>query len=156
MADPSQNALVCRTYIARKNDSMQASERNQNQAEPDQARQRGRDNNCLLPCAAEPTPGDALALHASGRHGRTRCRLRRLRRRLRRRWLKPLQRSNHAIRQAALERLAPCHLNLYAEEGSLPAYTITRTDSEQDAILRALRLQHLADDQELADRIHPR
>ena len=57
---------------------------------------------------------------------------------------------------AALERLAPCHLNLYAEEGSLPAYTITRTDSEQDAILRALRLQHLADDQELADRIHPR
>jgi hypothetical protein len=58
--------------------------------------------------------------------------------------------------EAALELLATCHLNLYTADGSLPAYTVTRTDADQDAILRALRLQHLADDQELAERITPR
>lgn len=56
----------------------------------------------------------------------------------------------------ALEILATCHLNQYAGRSGDHAYTATQPDAEQAKILRVLRLQHLADDQELADRITPR
>ncbi len=58
---------------------------------------------------------------------------------------------------AALDLLKHCHLNLYGARDSTPkAYQITRPDQDQSALLRALRLQHLADDEEMADRITPR
>lgn len=58
----------------------------------------------------------------------------------------------------ALEILATCHLNQYQYGGSDGdrAYTVTQPDAEQAKILRALGLQHLADDQDVADRITPR
>jgi hypothetical protein len=62
----------------------------------------------------------------------------------------------HASAAAALEDLATCQLNLYAAKSSPPAYTITTATPAQQRILRKLRLQHLADDQELGDRITPR
>jgi transposase len=58
---------------------------------------------------------------------------------------------------AALEVLATCDLNLYGGKAASPsAYTITEPNQDQRAILRALRLQHLADDDHLAARITPR
>jgi transposase len=58
--------------------------------------------------------------------------------------------------EAAIELLETCRLNLYAGQRSPPAYAITHADPDQKAILRALHLQHLADDDEVADRISPR
>lgn len=57
--------------------------------------------------------------------------------------------------QATLEQLATCCLNRYRGEQS-SAYSVTELDSDQDALLRTLRLRHLADDDEVADRITPR
>jgi hypothetical protein len=57
---------------------------------------------------------------------------------------------------AALELLASCDLNLYGGKGSSAAYTITHPNQDQRAILRALRMQQLADDDHLAARITPR
>jgi hypothetical protein len=57
---------------------------------------------------------------------------------------------------AALELLESCRLNLFAGQDGPPAYTITHLSPEQKAILQALRLQSLADDEELTDRITPR
>jgi hypothetical protein len=57
---------------------------------------------------------------------------------------------------AALEALATCHLNLYGGNGSPAVYSITHPNSAQRAILRALRLQHLVDDDHLTARITPR
>ena len=58
--------------------------------------------------------------------------------------------------EAAIELLATCHLNLYAGQSGPPVYAITQADPDQQAILRALSLQHLVDDQDLVDRITPR
>ncbi len=59
--------------------------------------------------------------------------------------------------QAALEELASCHLNCYEDEKDAPAaYLITRPDTAQSRILRALRLHYLTDNEELADQITPR
>jgi hypothetical protein len=57
---------------------------------------------------------------------------------------------------AALEALATCDLNLYGGNGSPAAYSITQPNSAQRAILRALRMQHLVDDDHLTARITPR
>lgn len=57
---------------------------------------------------------------------------------------------------AALEALGTCHLNRYCAEGGAPAYLLTQPDAEQTTALRALRLQRLADDEEIAERITPR
>jgi hypothetical protein len=73
-----------------------------------------------------------------------------LERTLRRR-LQPLGKS--AV--AALEALAPCHLNHYAAAG-LSAYCVTQLNQEQRSILKALRMLHLADDDDLAGKIRPR
>lgn len=58
--------------------------------------------------------------------------------------------------EAAIEELATCHLNLFAGEHARPVYTITHANADQRAILGALRLQHLADDDYLAEKITPR
>jgi hypothetical protein len=54
---------------------------------------------------------------------------------------------------AAIEALSTCHLNRYCSDGGCSAYALTHTDAKQDAVLRTLRLQHLADDEEIAERI---
>jgi len=57
----------------------------------------------------------------------------------------------------ALELLEDCRLNRYApQNGSAPAYLCTEPTDDQLAILRALKLAHLADDAEIADRITAR
>lgn len=58
--------------------------------------------------------------------------------------------------QRALEELATCHLNHYATRGDVAAYDVTVLNDTQQRILRALRLQRLADDDEVTDRISPR
>lgn len=58
--------------------------------------------------------------------------------------------------KAALELLATCHLNYYPGADGDAAYVLTRTDQEQDKLLRVLRLQHLGDDGETRERITPR
>lgn len=59
--------------------------------------------------------------------------------------------------KSALDVLEDCRLNQFDATASAPAhYSITYTNEHQNAVLRALRLKHLADDQELADRITPR
>lgn len=58
--------------------------------------------------------------------------------------------------QQALELLEPCRLNLYRSDTGPSVYTTTELDRQQRAVLRKLRLLHLADDDHLADRIHPR
>lgn len=55
--------------------------------------------------------------------------------------------------KAALELLATTHLNRYAGSDGTVAHVVTRTDAAQNKILRALRLSHLADYQETAERI---
>jgi hypothetical protein len=55
--------------------------------------------------------------------------------------------------KGALELLAPTHLNRYASSDGSVAHVVTRTDATQNKILRALRLQHLADYQETVERI---
>jgi len=57
---------------------------------------------------------------------------------------------------AALEALASCDLNMYGGKDTPAAYTITHPNDDQRAILRALRMQQLADDDHLADRLTPR
>lgn len=58
--------------------------------------------------------------------------------------------------EAALESLATCHLNYYAPTEGPGLYSVTQLDAEQRGILKALRLLHLADDDSLANKIHPR
>jgi hypothetical protein len=60
--------------------------------------------------------------------------------------------------QAALEMLQTCHLNRLAPTSTddLSVYTLTQPTSDQTAILRLLRMQSLADQQQVADRIVPR
>jgi hypothetical protein len=58
--------------------------------------------------------------------------------------------------EAALESLATCCLNHYAPAAGSGVYCITHIDPQQRAILKALRLLHLGDDDDLADKIHPR
>lgn len=55
--------------------------------------------------------------------------------------------------ETALELLATTHLNRYAGGDGTVAHVTTRTDAAQNKILRALRLQHLADYHEAAERI---
>jgi hypothetical protein len=49
-----------------------------------------------------------------------------------------------------------CKLNRYRSERGPSVYTITELDNAQRAILRKLRLPHLADDDYLGGRITPR
>lgn len=56
----------------------------------------------------------------------------------------------------ALELLGTCHLNLYTTEQGPAVYTVTQTDTEQQALLRKLRLLLLADDGHLSQLITPR
>jgi hypothetical protein len=63
---------------------------------------------------------------------------------------------SEATAAAAIESLATCHLNRYAAEGGSSAYVLTQPDAEQNRLLRALHLQHLADSEEIAERITPR
>jgi hypothetical protein len=58
--------------------------------------------------------------------------------------------------EAALESLATCHLNHYAATDGAGLYSVTHVDPNQRALLKALRLLHLADDDALAEKIHPR
>lgn len=59
--------------------------------------------------------------------------------------------------QAAIEALATCHLNELQPDGvEVPFYSVTRPTNEQTAILRALNLQELVDDQAVAEVIQPR
>jgi transposase len=59
--------------------------------------------------------------------------------------------------ERALEELEACRLNLYtAEDDPMPVYTITELTSEQERIVRSLRLKHVADDELLAERMTPR
>lgn len=74
-----------------------------------------------------------------------------LERTLRRR-IQPLGKSA----DAALESLATCCLNHYAAAAGPGAYCVTQIDQEQRSILKALRMLHLADDDDLAEKIHPR
>lgn len=58
---------------------------------------------------------------------------------------------------AAIETLATCHLNQILPEGAdAPYYSVTRPTREQAAILDALHLQDLVDDQAVAQAIQPR
>jgi transposase len=57
---------------------------------------------------------------------------------------------------AALELLADRCLNRYSLANGTSVYTVTKTTSEQEAILRALQLQHLTNDNDVAERILPR
>jgi len=83
----------------------------------------------------------------------TLCMLALLLERTLRRALEPLGKTA----EAALESLAECRLNFYAAaKGSPGVYCSTELDPEQRAILKALRLLHLADDDDLAEKIHPR
>lgn len=58
--------------------------------------------------------------------------------------------------EAALESLAECRLNLYAAQNGPGTYCITQIDDEQRAILKALRMLHLATDDDLTEKIRPR
>ncbi len=57
---------------------------------------------------------------------------------------------------AALEHLASCHLNRYRPDGAPQLHALTRPDAQQEEILRALRLRHVADHEELLARLTPR
>ncbi len=57
----------------------------------------------------------------------------------------------------ALEELEACRLNLFtAKEDPAHVYTTTELTSDQERIVRALGLKHLADDEVIAERITPR
>jgi hypothetical protein len=58
--------------------------------------------------------------------------------------------------QAALEHLADCRLNRYADSRGESAYLITRQDPIQEEILETLAMQHLPDDEQMADALWPR
>ena len=55
----------------------------------------------------------------------------------------------------ALELLSGCHLNWYLTEGR-SRYVLTKLNQTQRAILRALRMEHLGDDEKVAARVTPR
>lgn len=55
--------------------------------------------------------------------------------------------------EAALETLSTCHLNRYQGRGRDAAYVLTEIDAHQRRILRTLRLEHLADEDGLPQRI---
>jgi hypothetical protein len=70
-----------------------------------------------------------------------------------------LQRALHKLQmtaEAAIESLAECRLNYYAGDQGHGVYCITQIDTDQRAILKALRLLHLADDADMTDKIRPR
>jgi hypothetical protein len=54
---------------------------------------------------------------------------------------------------AAVETLATCQLNRYSAAAGESAYVLTQPDAEQSKLLRHLKMQHLADDADIADRI---
>jgi hypothetical protein len=58
--------------------------------------------------------------------------------------------------EAALESLAECRLNYYAAAHGPGTYCINQIDAQNRAILKALQLLHLADDEDLAEKIRPR
>jgi hypothetical protein len=58
--------------------------------------------------------------------------------------------------KAALQILADCRLARYGSRDGRGIYAITALDPEQHAILKTLRLLHLADDDDLASKIRPR
>lgn len=58
--------------------------------------------------------------------------------------------------EMAIETLATCHLNMFKGERGPAAYAITKLDDEQRALLRSLRMLHLADDGALTDKITAR
>ena len=62
----------------------------------------------------------------------------------------------HLTAQRAIEELSSCHLNRYATQGEIAAYDVTELNDNQRDILRMLRLQRLADDEEVLERITPR
>jgi hypothetical protein len=64
--------------------------------------------------------------------------------------------NGHCSAQAALETLEPCCLNRHEVQQGQAAYTLTTRKPDQDRLLRLLRMQHLADEDHLADAIHPR
>jgi hypothetical protein len=55
----------------------------------------------------------------------------------------------------ALEILEPCRLNCYPTQGGKTVYTTTALNEEQRAILKLLRLQHLADDNSVIESVTP-
>jgi transposase len=61
-----------------------------------------------------------------------------------------------ASAEMAIETLATCHLNVFKGERGPAAYAITQLDDDQRALLRSLRMLHLADDGALADKITAR
>jgi hypothetical protein len=56
----------------------------------------------------------------------------------------------------ALELLRSCSLNRFHAEPGASAYVVTTPDEEQAAILRRLRMQHLADEARVAESLRPR
>lgn len=58
--------------------------------------------------------------------------------------------------QHALEVLSECRLNRYVPSNASPALYATTQDQDARELLRALKLLHLADDDEVGDRITPR
>ena len=58
--------------------------------------------------------------------------------------------------EMAIETLATCHLNMFRGERGPAAYAITDIDDDQRALLRALRMLHLADDGALTDKLTAR
>lgn len=56
----------------------------------------------------------------------------------------------------ALESLRTCCLNRFEDHGGNSNYVITHPDADQAELLRALRLEHLADDDDIAARVTPR
>lgn len=65
--------------------------------------------------------------------------------------------TNQYTPREVIELLSTCNLNRYASgEADGSAYAVTEADDDQNAILRALRMQHLADDDEMMERITPR
>jgi hypothetical protein len=63
-------------------------------------------------------------------------------------------RSTSAVR--ALERLRACCLNRFEDHSRNSHYVVTQPDAEQAELLRALKLEHLADDDDIAARVTPR
>jgi hypothetical protein len=56
----------------------------------------------------------------------------------------------------ALETLGYCCLNRYVSKGQPSSYVVTHPNQEQRALLKALKLEHIVDDDALAERIVPR
>lgn len=58
--------------------------------------------------------------------------------------------------ERALELLETCRLNRYPSEDGPAVYTVTALDKQQRALLRRLRMLHIADDDDVASRLLPR